>query len=70
MRRSMRIAFVYDAIYPYILGGIERRVWELARRLSARGHDVHLFGMQFWPGSPILKKDAVTLHGVCRYQKL
>ena len=46
----MRIAFVYDAVYPYVLGGGEKRVWEIARRMVARGHEVHLFGMQFWEG--------------------
>ena len=37
MTRSarMKIAFVYDAIYPWVKGGIEKRVWELAVRLSA-----------------------------------
>ncbi len=34
----MKIAFVYDVIYPYIKGGVEKRVWELAVRLSHRGH--------------------------------
>ena len=46
----MKIAFVYDVIYPYVKGGVEKRVWELATRLSRRGHDVHLFGMKFWDG--------------------
>ena len=46
----MKIAFVYDAIYPYVKGGVEKRVWELAVRLSRRGHEVHLFGMKFWDG--------------------
>jgi len=43
----MKIAFVYDVIYPYVKGGVEKRVWELATRLIRRGHEVHLFGMKF-----------------------
>jgi glycosyltransferase involved in cell wall biosynthesis len=62
----MRIAFVYDAVYPYLLGGGEKRVWEMARRLVARGHEVHLFGMQFWEGEQTITREGVILHGVCR----
>jgi len=39
----MKIAFVYDVIYPYVKGGGERRYYELAQRLCTR-HQVHLFG--------------------------
>lgn len=62
----MRIAYVYDAVYPYILGGVERRVWEVSRRLAGRGHDVHVYGMQWWPGDPDIERDGVHLHGTCR----
>jgi len=61
----MKIAFVYDVIYPYVKGGVEKRVWELSRRLAARGHEVHIFGMKYWDGDAILVKDNVILHGVC-----
>jgi glycosyltransferase involved in cell wall biosynthesis len=61
----VRIAYLYDCVYPYQIGGIERRVWELSKRLSERGHEVHLFGMQFWDEKSVLEKDGVFLHGVC-----
>jgi glycosyltransferase involved in cell wall biosynthesis len=61
----MKIAFVYDTIYPYVKGGVEKRVWELAVRLSRRGHEVHLFGMKFWDGEDILIREGICLHGVC-----
>jgi glycosyltransferase involved in cell wall biosynthesis len=66
----MKIAFVYDVIYPYVKGGVEKRVWELAVRLAHRGHEVHLFGMKFWDGEDILIREGVFLHGVCPVQKL
>jgi len=66
----MKIAFVYDVIYPYVKGGVEKRVWELATRLTHRGHDVHIFGMKFWEGEDILVREGVFLHGVCPAQKL
>jgi len=66
----MKIAFVYDVIYPYVKGGVEKRVWELATRLTRRGHEVHLFGMKFWDGEDKLNREGVFLHGVCSVQKL
>ena len=66
----MKIAFVSDVIYPYVKGGVEKRVGELAVRLAHRGHEVHLFGMKFWDGEDILIRDGVFLHGVCPAQKL
>jgi glycosyltransferase involved in cell wall biosynthesis len=66
----MKVAFVYDVIYPYVKGGVEKRVWDLAIRLVHRGHEVHLYGMKFWEGEDILIREGVFLHGVCRSQKL
>ena len=66
----MKIAFIYDAVYPWVKGGIEKRVWELAVRLSRTGHEVHIFGMKFWDGEDILISEGVFLHGICPPQKL
>lgn len=60
----MKLAFVYDAVYPWEKGGAQKRVWELARRL-ADDHDVHLYGMHYWDGPAIMERESVTLHGVC-----
>ena len=30
----MRIAFVYDAAYPFVKGGGEKRIYEIAKRLA------------------------------------
>jgi len=66
----MKIANVYDMIYPYIKGGVEKRNWELAHRLAARNHEVHLFGMQFWDGPDFMEREGVYLHGVCKPGRL
>jgi glycosyltransferase involved in cell wall biosynthesis len=66
----MKIAFVYDVIYPYVKGGVEKRIWEIAVRLALRGHDVHIIGMKYWEGDKTLCKDGVTLHGICAPQPL
>jgi len=59
----VKIALVYDAIYPYMYGGAERRYYELGRRL-AREHEVHLIGWQFWPGPARTSSDGMQLIGV------
>jgi glycosyltransferase involved in cell wall biosynthesis len=59
----VRIAFVYDAVWPWKTGGIQRRVWELGRRL-ADGHDVHWFGLHCWDGPAVIEREGVTIHGV------
>lgn len=66
----MRIAYVYDVIYPYVKGGAEKRFWELAKRLSLRGHTVHMFGMKTWQGEAHFIKEGVHIHGVGRPIKL
>ncbi len=66
----MIIAFVYDAVYPYVKGGVEKRLYEVGRRLVDNGHDVHWFGVKWWEGSDVINHNGITLHGVCPKQKL
>ncbi|HTX43883.1 MAG TPA: glycosyltransferase family 4 protein [Methanocella sp.] len=65
----MKIAFVTDVIYPYIKGGAEKRIYEFSSRLKEK-HEVHVFGIQWWEGPPVIKKDGITYHGVCKPKKL
>ena len=65
----MKIAFVYDAVYPWEKGGAQKRVWELARRLSS-DHDVHVYGMHYWDGPAVKEREGVILHGVCEPYEL
>ena len=64
----MRIALVYDMIYPYYVGGAEIRNRELSARLAEK-HEVHLFGVKLWDGPDVFEEDGVTVHGVCGYGK-
>lgn len=66
----MKIAFVYDAIYPWVKGGAEMRIHELGKRLSARGHGVHIFGIKWWEGEDTIEYEGMTLHGVCKARNL
>ena len=60
----MKIAFVYDTVYPETKGGVEKRVWELARRLVRRGHEVHLLVPHAWDGPARIEREGVTLRGL------
>lgn len=63
----MKIAFIYDAVYPWVKGGAEKRVYELATRLAQRGHDVHWYSLGWWwpeKGETDMLIDGIHLHGV------
>ena len=66
----MKIACVYDVIYPYVIGGTEKRIWEISKRIAKKGHEVHLFGMKYWAGEDVILKEGVYLHGVCEPKEL
>ncbi len=62
----MRIALVYDGVYPYSVGGGEKVFHDLARFLGQR-HEVYLLGLHLWEGPPE-RTVAPNVHlvGVCR----
>lgn len=66
----MKIAYVYDVIHPYVAGGVQKRIWEVSRRLARRGHQVTIFGMKHWQGEDVLRNEGVRLWGVCPPQPL
>lgn len=65
----MKIAFIYDAVYPWVKGGAEKRIYELANGLADKGHDVHWYGVGWWwpeSGNKDIEMDGIKLHGVCK----
>lgn len=68
---SRKIVFVSDSVYPYMMGGKEKRLHEISKRLSAMGYDVHVYTMHWWKDAKSIKvEDGVTLHALCRYYNL
>lgn len=65
----MRIAFVYDVIYPWVKGGVEKRVYELAKRLAKR-HEVHIYGYKLWDGDSVIERGGVFYHGTIKPKKI
>jgi glycosyltransferase involved in cell wall biosynthesis len=65
----MKIAFIYDAVYPWIKGGAEKRIYQLAKGLADKGHEVHWYGVGWWwpeSGKKDMEMDGIKLHGVCK----
>lgn len=69
----MKIAFIYDAVYPFVTGGAEKRVYEIAKRFAQRGHEVHWYSIGWWwpnEGQKDIEMDGIYLHGVCNPMEL
>lgn len=63
MGLRMRIAFLYDALYPEVKGGVERRLYELGKRLSKR-HEVHWYTFGWWGGGRVIERDGMIIHSL------
>ena len=61
----MKLAYISECVYPFHKGGAERRIYELATRLAARGHEVHWFAMKEWTGPDDIMQDGLHVHAVC-----
>jgi glycosyltransferase involved in cell wall biosynthesis len=69
----MKIAYIYDAVYPWVKGGVEKRIYEVARRLASRGHEVHGYGIGWWlndNSDRIIEHEGIILHSVCEPMQL
>ena len=69
----MKIAYIYDAVYPWIKGGAEKRIYEIGKRLADKGHEVHWYGIGWWfdgNNSRTIDHDGIILHGVCEPMQL
>ena len=62
----MKIAYVYDAVFPYRIGGAEKRIFEIAKRLAERGHEIHIYGLKMWDGDSSFRKNGIIYHGLGR----
>jgi glycosyltransferase involved in cell wall biosynthesis len=61
----MKIAVVCDVIYPWVVGGGEKRYYEVFTRL-AKKHDVHFYTM-FYKGMPSreFEYNGIKVHCIC-----
>jgi glycosyltransferase involved in cell wall biosynthesis len=65
----MKIAFIYDAVHPWVKGGAEKRVYEIAKHLIQSGHEVHWYSVGWWwtgNNQGDIVHHGIHLHGVCK----
>jgi len=62
----MKIAIVYDAAYPWIKGGAQRRFFEIGSRLSRSGWQVDWLTFQSWEGDPGITRNGIRFIGLAR----
>ncbi|MFC6722991.1 glycosyltransferase family 4 protein [Halobium palmae] len=60
----MRIVFVSNVVYPFVTGGAEKRIYEIATRLASSGHEITIYGRHFWDGPEEMEYDGMTLRAV------
>lgn len=66
-----KIVFVSDSIYPYMMGGKEKRLHEISKRLAAMGHDVTIYTMHWWDSpNKTHFEDGVRFQALCNYHKM
>lgn len=69
-KQQCRIGFVSNVVYPFNVGGRERRLWEITRRLKMSGIETHIYTMKWWSGENTLDLDGVQLHAICKQRPL
>lgn len=66
----MKIAIVSDVVYPYSIGGTEKRMYEISTRLARRGHHVTIYSMKWWEGADTKMQGNVQLKAISPYYPL
>lgn len=46
----MNIAYAAPVVYPFVKGGAEKRIHEIGRRLTDRGHKITIYSRHWWDG--------------------
>ena len=60
-----KIAFIYDVIYPYSIGGVEQRIYNLSINMRD-DYEIHIIGMKYWKGDKDKTEDGIHYHGIMR----
>ena len=63
----LKIAIVSDVIYPYNIGGTEKRIYEISSRLAKRGHTVTIYCMKWWEGADTRVDEGVQIKAISSY---
>jgi glycosyltransferase involved in cell wall biosynthesis len=62
----MKIAYVFDSIYPFNQGGKEKRLYDIANTLS-KNNDISVYTMKFWEeDKKTIKQNNITLNALSK----
>jgi glycosyltransferase involved in cell wall biosynthesis len=64
--KQRSLAILYDAAYPFIDGGGQRRIFEIAKAFVAAGWQVDWYAMHTWDGDPQQERAGIIYHGLGR----
>ena len=59
-----RLAILYDCPYPYVLGGGQKRLFEIATRLIKENWTIDWFSLKFWDGNQEIEHNGINYHAV------
>lgn len=69
--QTLTIAIVSDAVYPYNIGGKEKRIYEITKRLVKKGHRVTIYCMKWWKEEASqVRHEGVTYEAISPYYPL
>ena len=64
------VAIVYDVAYPFVAGGGQKRMYEVATRLCRRGWKVTWYSLKCWEGDDVVTADGITYRGLPAHAQL
>ncbi|MGC8521205.1 MAG: glycosyltransferase family 4 protein [Steroidobacteraceae bacterium] len=68
--KTRDVAIIYDVAYPFVSGGGQRRIYEVATRLAQAGWDVTWYTLKTWDGADIRTLDGITYIGLPGHTRL
>jgi L-malate glycosyltransferase len=65
-----RVALLYDCTYPHVPGGGQKRLFEIFRRLVAKGWQVDWYGLKAWEGDALQTIEGIRFIAVAKAEPL
>lgn len=59
-----RILIVYDVAFPFVLGGGQRRLWEVGTRLAREQFSFDWLTFKTWEGADQIERDGIRYHSL------
>ncbi len=65
-----RLAILYDCPFPFIRGGGQKRLFEVAQYHLGQGWEVEWYALKFWEGPEKIKHEGITYNSVGKQTEL